>query len=177
MIKQLGPSLRTQRKVGLFVVFYEGDFNSTTLLKDSWREKTCFSYRTFTLVLSEINSGNFVNEKVARCRGIWIPEPRAHIMLVESGILAVQLKQSGISLTMGIPNPNSTDKESGFQYLKSRILSVESRIQIVLDYLNYNGAKKVSYSDADVRYKLYLYLASQMLIKTMQRLSIPYKEI
>ena len=35
MIKQLGPSLRTQRKVGLFVVFYEGDFNSTTLLKDS----------------------------------------------------------------------------------------------------------------------------------------------
>ena len=113
MIKQLGPSLRTQRKVGLFVVFYEGDFNSTTLLKDSWREKTCFSYRTFTLVLSEINSGNFVNEKVARCRGIWIPEPRAHIMLVESEILAVQLKQSGISLTMGIQNPNSTDKESG----------------------------------------------------------------
>ena len=99
------------------------------------------------------------------------------MMLVESEILAVQLKQSGISLTMGIQNPNSTDKESGFQYLKSRILSVESRIQIVLDYLNYNGAKKVSYSDADVRYKLYLYLASQMLIKTMQRLSIPYKEI
>ena len=98
-------------------------------------------------------------------------------MLVESGILAVQLKQSGISLTMGILNPNSTDKESGFQYLKSRILSVESRIQIVLDYLNYNGGKKVSYSDADVRYNLFLYAASQMLIKTMQRLSVPYKEI
>ena len=96
--------------------------------------------------MAEINSGNFVNEKVARCRGIWIPEPRAHIRLVESGILAVQL-------------------------------SVESRIQIVLDYVNYNGGKKVSYSDADVRYNLFLYVASQMLIKTMQRLSVPYKEI
>ena len=98
-------------------------------------------------------------------------------MLVESGILGVQLKQSGISLTMGIQNPSSTDKESGIQYLKSGMLSVESRTQIVLDYLNYNGAKKVSYSDADVRYNLYLYVTSQMLMKTMQRLSIPYKEI
>ena len=75
---------------------------------------------------------------------------------------------------MGIQNPSSTDKESGIQYLKSRMLSVESRIQIVLDYLNYNGGKKVSYSDPDVRYNLYLSVASQMLIKTMQ-LSIPYK--
>ena len=98
-------------------------------------------------------------------------------MLVESRILGVQLKQSGISLTVGIQNPSSTDKESGIQYLKSGMLSVESRIQIVLDYLNYNGAKKVSYSDPDVRYKLYLYVTSQMLMKTMQRLSIPYKEI
>lgn len=88
-------------------------------------------------------------------------------MVVESGILAVQLKQSGISLTMGF-DPSSTDKESGFQYLKSGIPSVESRIQIVLDYLNYNGAKEVSYSDADGRYNLYLYVVSQMLIKTMQ---------
>ena len=31
VIKQFGPSLRTQGKVGLFVVFFEGDFNSTTL--------------------------------------------------------------------------------------------------------------------------------------------------
>ena len=95
-------------------------------------------------------------------------------MLVESGILGVQVKQSGISLTMGIQNPSSTDKESGIQYLKSGMLSVESRIQIVLDYFNYNGAKKVCYSDPDVMYNLYLYIASQMLIKTMQ-LSIPYK--
>ena len=95
-------------------------------------------------------------------------------MLVESGILGVQVKQSGISLTMGIQNPSSTHKESGIQYLKSGMLSVESRIQIVLDYFNYNGAKKVSYSDPDVMYNLYLYIASQMLIKTVQ-LSIPYK--
>ena len=88
-------------------------------------------------------------------------------MVVESGLLAVQLKQSGISLTMGF-DQSSTDKESGFQYLKSGIASVESRIQIVLDYLNYNGAKEVSYSDADGRYNLYLYVVSQMLIKTMQ---------
>ena len=53
-------------------------------------------------------------------------------MVVESGVLGVQLKQSGISLTMGIQNPSSTDKESGIQYLKSGMLSVESRIQIVL---------------------------------------------
>ena len=72
-------------------------------------------------------------------------------MLVESGILGIQLKQSGISVTMGIQNPSSTDKESGIRYLKSGMLSVESRIQIVLDYLNYNGAIKVSYSDPDVR--------------------------
>ena len=78
-------------------------------------------------------------------------------MLVESGILGVQLKQSGISLTMGIQNPSSTDKESGIQYLKSGMLSVESRTQIVLDYLNYNEAKKVSYSDPDVRYNQYTF--------------------
>ena len=36
----------------------------------------------------------------------------------ESGI---QLKESGILLTIGIWNPNSTDKESEIQHLESRI--------------------------------------------------------
>ena len=40
---------------------------------------------------------------------------------LESGI---QLKESGIPLTLGIQNPSSTDKESVIQYLK-----VNSRIQ------------------------------------------------
>ena len=42
-------------------------------------------------------------------------------MALESGI---QLKKSGIPLTIGIRNPNSTDEEPG-----SRIHCVESRIQ------------------------------------------------
>ena len=74
----------------------------------------------------EINSGNVVNEKVALFKVIWIPELRK--LLVESGILAVQLKQS-------------ETLESKFQYLKSGIPSVESRIQIFLGYLTM-GRKK-----------------------------------
>ena len=53
---------------------------------------------------------------------LWNPESWA----LENGI---QLKESGIPLTTGIRNPNSTDKESSIQYLKFRIHSMESRIQ------------------------------------------------
>ena len=49
-------------------------------------------------------------------------------MLVESGILAVQLKQSGISLTMGIQNPNSTDKESSTWNPEYEVWNPESRL-------------------------------------------------
>ena len=45
---------------------------------------------------------------------------------MESGI---QLKESGISLTIGIRNLSSVDNESGIQYLESGIHGVESRIQ------------------------------------------------
>ena len=45
---------------------------------------------------------------------------------LESGI---QLKESGIPLTIGIGNPSSTYKEPGFSAWKSGIHCVESRIQ------------------------------------------------
>ena len=45
---------------------------------------------------------------------------------LESGI---QLKESGIPLTIRIQNLSSTDKETRIQYLESGIESVESRIQ------------------------------------------------
>ena len=46
-------------------------------------------------------------------------------LALESGI---QLKESGIPLTIGIRNPSSTDK-TGVQYLKSGLIhGVESRI-------------------------------------------------
>ena len=41
----------------------------------------------------------------------------------------IKLREFGIPQTIGIPNPSSTKKESGIQYLKSGIHSVESRIQ------------------------------------------------
>ena len=56
------------------------------------------------------------------CRGIRNP---ANFCLwnQESWALefGIQFKESGILLTIGIRNPSSTDKESGIQYLESRI--------------------------------------------------------
>ena len=40
----------------------------------------------------------------------------------------------GIQLMQGIRNPSSTDKNSGIQYLESRIHGVESRIQECLGF-------------------------------------------
>ena len=53
---------------------------------------------------------------------LWNPESWA----LESGI---QLKESGIPLTIEIRNQSSTDKESGIQYFESEMHGVESRIQ------------------------------------------------
>lgn len=53
-------------------------------------------------------------------------------LLVESGTLGVQFKESRIPLTIGNWNPSSTDKEFAIQYLGYRIHSGESGIQ---DYL------------------------------------------
>ena len=53
---------------------------------------------------------------------LWNKEPWA----LESGI---QLKQSGIPLTIAIRTPRSTGRGSGIQYLKSGIHGMESTIQ------------------------------------------------
>ena len=45
---------------------------------------------------------------------------------LESGI---QLKESRITLTIGVQNPSSIDKESEVQYLESGIHGVESGIK------------------------------------------------
>ena len=65
-------------------------------------------------------------------KGIRIPETAGNFCLwhpeswaLESGR---QLKESGISLTIGIRNPNFTDKESRIQCMKSGIHAMESRI-------------------------------------------------
>ena len=64
---------------------------------------------------------------------LWNPES----WVLESGI---QLKESGIPLTIGIRNPSSTEKESGIQFLESGIHRVESRIsRLSFDYLRPNS--------------------------------------
>ena len=59
----------------------------------------------------------FEEELFDSCKGIWIPKFKTFVivesriwenLLVESGI---QLKESGISLTIAVRNPSSTDKD------------------------------------------------------------------
>ena len=64
-----------------------------------------------------------------------------NILLVESGILGlripkIQLKESGIPLTIGIQNPESKFPltKDGIQYPESKIYPVESRIQDPLGF-------------------------------------------
>ena len=65
--------------------------------------------------------------QLAPCEGMRIPESWA----LKTGI---QIKESGILLTIGIGNPRYTDKESRIQYLKSGIHGVESRFQDCLGF-------------------------------------------
>ena len=64
------------------------------------------------------------------------------VFLVDSGNLGfgirntLELKESGIPSTIKIRNPSSTDKETGFQYLESKINGVESKIQKCLGFLS-----------------------------------------
>ena len=51
------------------------------------------------------------------------------VLVVFTIFVGIQLKESGIELTIGIWNPNSTDKKSAIQYLESGIHSLEFRIQ------------------------------------------------
>ena len=56
----------------------------------------------------------------------------------ESWTLTIEMlnsaQESGNPLQIGIRNPRSSDKESGIQYLESRIHGVESRIQDFLGF-------------------------------------------
>ena len=60
----------------------------------------------------------------ASCNVILIPES-SKCLLGEFEILAIQLKVSGILLTIRIRNTSSTDKESGIQRLESGIHGLE----------------------------------------------------
>ena len=68
---------------------------------------------------------------------------RGHSGIVESGILGFGIRDraQGIQNPVNdtIRNPNSTDKESWIQYLKSGILGLESRIRDWLGPLTYVG--------------------------------------
>ena len=59
------------------------------------------------------------------------------IQLLESGTRLLQIRNPAAT---GILNPSSTDKESGIQYLESRIHSVESRNEdfLGLPYIGQN---------------------------------------
>ena len=58
------------------------------------------------------------------------------ILLMESGI---QIKESGIPITIGIQNSTVLQKNTGIQYLESGIHSVESRIQDCAGLFPYKG--------------------------------------
>ena len=70
---------------------------------------------------------------------------------LESGALGsrIQLKESGIPLTIDFRDPSSTDKESEIQYLESGIHGVESSPQSrienpSLSWIPLHGAKTVA---------------------------------
>ena len=75
------------------------------------------------------------NSAAAPCKGFRIPESWA----VGSGI---QLKETGISPTVGIRNPSSNDKESGNQYLESKIHTLYDSDDICCDNLT-EGAQSL----------------------------------
>ena len=83
---------------------------------------------------------------IAPYKGIQIPQS-GKFLLVESGIRKTFLEESGIlgsetwNTAQEIRNPvpgiwilDSTDKESGIQYLESRVHGVESRIPDCLGF-------------------------------------------
>lgn len=73
-----------------------------------------------------------VPKNLSQCKGIPIPEISRHFFLVESG---KRLKESGIPLTIGVRNPNSTDKKTGFQYLEFEFTAWNPESETALDSL------------------------------------------
>ena len=83
--------------------------------------------RTFPSLHDPLGKSGIFVVQFAPCKGIRIPES-GKFWLVESGI---QLKESGIPLTIRIQNPTSTVR---IQYLESGIHGVEFRIQDCLGF-------------------------------------------
>ena len=73
-----------------------------------------------------------VPKNLSQCKGIPIPEISRQVFLVESG---KRLKESGIPLTIGVRNPNSTDKKTGFQYLEFKFTAWNPESETALDSL------------------------------------------
>ena len=71
-------------------------------------------------------------KNLSQRKGILIPVISRHFILVES---EKRLKESGIPLTIGVRNPNSTDKKSGFQYLEFESTAWNPESETALDSL------------------------------------------
>ena len=71
----------------------------------------------------------------APCKGIRIPGNFCLWNLKSWSLeFGIQLKESGISLTIGIQNPSFTDKDHGIRNLEFVIRGVESRIQDCIEF-------------------------------------------
>ena len=67
-----------------------------------------------------------VSSKYLQINEIHDIRKRFTILVVYVTFVGIQLKESGIPLTIGIRNPSSTNKKSAVEYLESGIPSLES---------------------------------------------------
>ena len=70
-----------------------------------------------------------VSSKYLQINKIHDIRERFIILVVYIIFVGIQLKESGIPLTIGIRNPSSANKKSAVEYLESGIPNLESRIQ------------------------------------------------
>ena len=91
----------------IFLIKKDQYFKNKFLLRHCHPNSTTAPHFAFNSTLSDVNNGCRVTVKdFTPCKRIRIAESE-RFLLVESGI---QLKQSGIQLTIGIRNPSSTGK-------------------------------------------------------------------
>ena len=90
--------------------------------------------KKITYFLLHVDSSKKNSKRISESRKSLLVEPNPRIReiaLVEFGILGfgirIQLKESGIPLTIGIQSPNFTDNESGIQFLESTTWNPESK--------------------------------------------------
>ena len=92
----------------IFLIKKDQYFKNKFLLRHCHPNSTTAPHFAFNSTLSDVNNGCRVTVKdFTTCKGIRIAESE-RFLLVESGI---QLKESGIRLTIGIRNPSTTDKD------------------------------------------------------------------